>query len=290
MHHYYLGGFLLLQFFLLTSCNNSVAPDTGEVSLTQPSNLSKKNIKLKFIDKFEKDKGWGIFEEIVGGSVCYGDNIGEVIRSTDVPFKGAYSLRVWANKAQSTKSNHVIGQNKISETGHTGKWRYSVRAYIPENNSATGTAGETGPEISMQNTREISPGEFRTTTAGIQYQANPFSTEGNWAIWSEQSPGVAGWQVFTTQRLVPGTWYKIVLKADFVINKYIRLIISGGKGADRINLSIDLSEYQIAQEEKFSEEAFWLTLESENLFNNCGTAGVFDYKVYYDNVRLKPIN
>ena len=142
----------------------------------------------------------------------------------------------------------------------------------------------------MQNTREITPGEFRTTTAGIQYQANPFSTEGNWAIWTEQSPGVAGWEVFTTQQLTPGTWYKIILKADFVINKYIRLIIRGGKGAAKINLSIDLSGYQIAQEEKFSEEAFWLTLECENLFNNCGAAGVFDYQVYYDNVRLKPIN
>ena len=40
---------------------------------------------------------------------------------------------------------------------------------------------------------------------------------------------------------------------------------------------------------KFNEQAFELTLESENLFNNCGTAGSFDYKIYYDNVTLEEI-
>jgi hypothetical protein len=37
---------------------------------------------------------------------------------------------------------------------------------------------------------------------------------------------------------------------------------------------------------RFNQEAFWLTLEDENLFNNCGAAGSFNYKVYYDNAVL----
>ncbi len=33
---------------------------------------------FRFSDNFETDQGWGIFEEIVGGSPCYGEEIGEV--------------------------------------------------------------------------------------------------------------------------------------------------------------------------------------------------------------------
>lgn len=273
--------------FYLLSCDNALTPDATQVTPTSAMILSKKGSSLKFKDNFETDKGWDIFEEIVGGSICYGEDAGEVARSTDIVFNGSYSLRVWANKALSTRSNHVIGQKMISNTGKTGKFRYSFYAYIPANDPETGTSGETGPEFSMQNTREITPGVFRTATAGIQYQANPFPPEGNWAIWAEQAPGVAGWQIFTTQKLQTGVWYYMAVEADYVTNKYVRFWLRGGKGKDRIKLSIDLSAIPIALEDKFSEQAFWLTLESENLFNNCGN-GAFDYKVYYDHVKLKP--
>ena len=237
-----------------------------------------------FMDDFETNQGWGIFEEIVGGSSCYGAGIGEVARTTDVDFEGSYSLRVWANKALSPKSNHVIGQKQISTTGLNGRFRYQLYAFIaPE----TANTGQTGPEFSMQNTRQVSPGQYRTTTAGIQYRANPFDTAnyGSWAIWAEGlTPGVAGWQVFRTNTLLQaGEWYYMAIEADYSTNRYVRFWVRG----PGVHLSLDVSGYRIAQETKFTQEAFWLTLESENLFNNCGTAGNFQYKVYYDDVKLK---
>jgi hypothetical protein len=162
---------------------------------------------LRFRDNFETPSGWGIFEEIVGGSSCYGDGIGEVARATDVASEGATSLRVWANKTLSPKSNHVIAQKRVSSSGQTGRLRYQLSAYVaPE----TATSGETGPEFSMQNTRMTSPGQFRTSTAGIQYRANRFSPlYQSWAIWAEVAPGQADWLTFmTTDALRPGAWYR----------------------------------------------------------------------------------
>jgi hypothetical protein len=222
-----------------------------------------------------------MFEEIVNGSPCYGTGIGEVARSTDVAFDGVHSLRVWANKARSLKSNHVIGQKKFSSAGLNGKLVYSVVAYVaPE----TANSGETGPEFSMQNTRQIALNQFRTATAGIQYRANPFSPlHATWAVWAQLAPGVANWVTFTrTTPLVAGAWYAIAVEADYTTNQYLRFAIYG----PGVNLLLDMSSYQIAQEAKFNEEAFWLTLEDENLFNNCGTAGSYNYKVYYDDVAL----
>ncbi len=237
---------------------------------------------FRFRDGFETPPGWGIFEEIVGGSSCYGDGIGEVARATDVASEGVYSLRVWANKTLSPKSNHVIAQKRVSTSGQTGRLRYQLVAYVaPE----TTTSGETGPEFSMQNTRKISPGQFRTSTAGIQYRANPFSPlYKSWAIWTEVAPGQADWRtLMTTDALRPGAWYFMAVEADYTTNRYVRFWLRG----PGIHLSRDLSDYRIAQEVKFNEQAFWLTLESENLFNNCGTAGNYQYKVYYDDVLLR---
>jgi hypothetical protein len=234
-----------------------------------------------FVDNFETNRGWGMFEEIVAGSPCYGVGIGEVARSTDVAFDGSYSLRVWANKAGSLKSNHVIGQKKISSAGLNGKLFYGMLAYIAPD---TANSGETGPEFSMQNTRQIALGQFRTATAGIQYRANPFSPlHGTWGVWAEIAPGVAGWVTFTTTApLVAGEWYALVVEANYTTNQYVHFAISG----PGVQTSLDMSAYHMAQEAKFNEEAFWLTLEDENLFNNCGTAGSHNYKVYYDDVVL----
>ena len=139
----------------------------------------------------------------------------------------------------------------------------------------------------MQNSRQIAPGAYRTSTAGIQYRANPFDTANyqNWAIWTEgATPGVAEWRLFRTSTpLVAGAWYYIAIEADYTAGRYVRFWLRG-PGAD---LSMDLSAYRIAPETKFNEEAFWITVESENLFNNCGAAGATDYKVYYDDVHVR---
>ena len=234
---------------------------------------------LQLHDNFEADRGWGFFEEIVGGSACYGAGIGQVAPSTDVARFGARSLLVWANASGSLRSNHLIANHRLNTTGLSGKVRLQTYAYI---DPASALTSQTGPEFSMQNTREVGPGVFRTTTAGIQYIANPYVPR-DWQIWVEQSPGVAGWVRFHTQALTPGVWYSFVLVADFDANRYVELLIDGPD----VTEAFDLSAYTIAQEAKFNEAAFWITLEGENLWNNCGTAGAFSSKIYYDRVVVK---
>lgn len=236
--------------------------------------------KLVFEDSFETDTDWTIFEEIVQED-CYDSGIGQVITSTDIAYAGLHSLLVWANQALSTKSNHVIGDKRYSNSGQTGIWRYEIHAYIAPN---TGNSGQTGPEFSMQNTRRVSPVTFTTSTAGIQYIANSDSPEfNNWMVWREEiTPGKASWQAFMTQPITAGVWYTLTLEANYINNRYNYFSIQGGS-VDRI---VDLSSYRIAAEDKFTEEAFVITLESENRWNNCGTAGVHNYKVYYDQVAL----
>lgn len=273
--------FLTVGVCLLMSCNDHHAIPTsiGVRSPSEGGSISKEP-PLKFFDDFETDERWGIFEEIVGGSHCYGEGIGEVTRSRDLAGNGKYSLRVWANKSMTGKNNHVIGQKKVSDSGQSGRWRYQLRACIAPGTAGTGQAG---PEFSIQNTRPDGLA-FLTSTAGIQYRSSPYEQHpGSWAIWQEVQPGLAGWHLFLVQPLTSGKWYNIVIEADYDANRYGRFRLNG----DGIEISVDLSSYSIARENKgFHKEALWITLESENLWNNCGTAGSFAYVVYYDQVKL----
>ena len=228
------------------------------------------------------DSSWTMFEEIVSNNtLCYGNSIGEVTASNEVGLDDSTSLLVHANKNLSSKSNHVLAQYKVADEGRTGIWKYETYAYIDPD---TARQGQAGPELSMQNTREITPSAFKTMIVGIQYRTNPFAPDyGQWAIWTEENANTADWKLFFNQTLENGTWYKITLVADFTSNNYVSLSVIGGS----INLTLDLSSYNIVMENKFSEEAFWLTLESENLWNNCGTAGNTTYKMHYDNTTLR---
>lgn len=216
----------------------------------------------RFTDNFETETNWLLFEEIVGGNSCYGSGVGSVARSTDVAYQGTHSLLVWANQAFSTKSNHLIGYKNYPNADQTDIWRYQVHAYIA---AGTANSGQTGPEFSLQNTRQTAPDQFKTSTAGIQYLANPFSSDvGNWQVWREVTPGIAGWHTFMNQPIVAGKWYTLTLEADYIANRYNTFSIQG----DGLDQTIDLSAYDIAAEDKFTEEAFVITLESENLWNN----------------------
>jgi hypothetical protein len=265
-----------LIFVLFAICYDGFT----QSSIFKPMTMSQTLPVPVFTDGFETETNWMLFEEIVGGNTCYGSGIGSVARSMDVAYEGSYSLSVWANQTRSTKSNHLIGYKKYSDLGQMGILRYEIHSYIAP---TTANSGETGPEFSMQNTRQIAPGEFRTSTAGIQYVANSSSSEAdNWKVWREVTPGVAGWHTFMNQPLQAGVWYTLTVEADYNNNYYQSFSIQGGG----LNLSTDLSTYRIAEEGKFNEQAFVITLESENRWNNCGTAGVYDYQVYYDQVTL----
>lgn len=233
---------------------------------------------LVYMDRFEEESNWKTDEEIVGGSPCYAENIGEAIRSTDYPLDGHYSLRVWANKAGSIRSNHVIAGKTVFESGRNGTWLCRVRAFIaPE----TASTGQVGPEFSVQNTREIASGVKTTSTAGIQYQANPFLPR-KWFVWVEVALGVADWVDFMELPIEAGKWYTISVEADYNNNRYGWFLLEG----EDVDVAMDLSQYKIAHELKGFDPAFVITVEAENLWNNCGTAGVTEYKMYYDHVQL----
>ena len=234
--------------------------------------------QLFYADGFETETNWQKFEEIVGGSSCYGDGgIGTVVRSTAVAAAGQYSLRVWANQALSPKSNHLIGYKEISETGQTGVVTYHLQGYIA---SETYLEGQTGPEFSLQNTRYRPPVGYLTSIAGIQNIVNPYFETGDWRVCHN-----GAWVTFATitPTLAAATWYTFTLEADFSHNVYRFLTIEGNGDA----WYFDLSAYHIAEENRgWQEESFVVTVENENLWNNCGTAGVFDYKLYYDEIAV----
>ncbi len=232
---------------------------------------------LHFHDQFETDEGWTVFEEIVGG--CYGSGIAEVSRSTAEARSGRWSLLVEANAADSPKSNHVLAQKKLNATGLDGRVRYELAAFI---DPASARTSQTGPEWSMQNTREIASGVHRTEIAGLQYVANPY-LDPTWNLWTEVSPGVAAWKPLLVQPLSPGRWYKFALVVDFDAHRYVRLVVSGPD----VEMNLDLSDWPIAQEARFHESAFWLTLEGENLWYDCEEAQTsYSSKIHYDDVKL----
>lgn len=226
-----------------------------------------------FEDDFETDKGWSIFEEIINDNPCYEDSIGEVVRSTEFSLSGSYSLRIWANKIGKPKNNHVLGRLKISESGLTGIYAYSLDAYIP----ASSDTGQTGPEFSVQNTKKVS-GLNLTYIAGIQFVGNPYVNGGtNWRIWHNGE-----WSCFYENIVIKGNWYHFELVMDFEKNRYVNLSIKGAG----IDTTINLCAYIIKGEERRFEPAVEITVEGENL-DTCSKPRATQFKLYYDNVLFK---
>lgn len=231
--------------------------------------------QLFYADGFETETNWQLDEELV--TSCYQEQLGSNDRSTDVAAQGQYSMRTWANEALSLWSNHIISGKKVTDTGQTGVFTYRLQSYIA---SETYLEGQTGPEFSLQNTRHHPTIGYRTAIAGIQYIANPYFQTGDLQVWHN-----AAWVTLgtITPTLAAATWYTFTLEADFSHNVYHFLTIEGNGDV----WYFDLSGYQIAEEPpRGLEEAFVVTVENENLWNNCGTAGVFDYKVYYDEIAV----
>lgn len=253
-------------------------------SLTQSCLSLGQNTTL-FSDDFETAQTWTIFEEIVSGNACYGDNIGEVIRSTDVAQAGTNSLRVWSNKNGSTKSNHVIAAHTISTTaGLTGRARYGLWAY----NATPIGLTQSGPEMSVQSTRTVGSTNL-TFIAGIQYIGNQWVGD-KWRVWHNGT-----WQTIKVSEfgatLTSDTWYYLEMEFDMTTNTYISFKIQGGGLNETLNLSQAFMNaptgFQIGGEARSWTPSLFVTAESENLWTTCSE--VRENKVYYDNVLLESI-
>jgi hypothetical protein len=238
-----------------------------------------------YADDFETAQTWTTFEEIVAGNTCYGDQIGEVVRSTDVAHGGTNSLRVWSNKNAALKSNHLIAAHHISNTnGITGRLRYGVWAYT----STTLGLTQSSPEFSLQSTRTVS-GQNLTYIAGVQYIGNQWITD-KWNIWHNGTWQAIKFSEFGTT-LAANTWYYLELEFDMTTNRYIQLNVTGGT----VNATLDLTKafqnaasgFQISGESRGWAPSYFVTLESENLWTSCTEAR--ENKTYYDNLRLEAV-
>jgi hypothetical protein len=238
-----------------------------------------------YFDNFETVQTWTIFEELVAGNACYGDNLGEVARSTDVAHEGSTSLRVWSNKNGSTKSNHVIAAHHISNTdGITGRLRVGMWAYCATTIGLT----QSGPEFSLQSTRLVG-GQNLTYIAGIQYIGNQWITN-KWNIWHNGVWKEIQFSEFGTT-LTSNTWYYLELEFDMTTNRYIAFKIQGGG----LNQTLDLTQnfqnatggFLIGAEARNWTPSYFVTAESENLWTTCSQ--VHENKVYYDEINIEQL-
>jgi hypothetical protein len=232
----------------------------------------------RYADSFEAASGWQVFEEIVGGSPCYAAGVGIVQRVGSPTFAGAAALSVWANGLRQGTSNHLIAYTEFVPASASESWRYTTHVFVP---TASVGQGQVGPELSIQNTRAAEVG-FTTATAAVQYIASPYLPDsGGWHVWAATSPGKAGWQDLILAPLAAGQWYTLTLDVDYATNHYLAFGVEGPGTA----LRRSLAGLSIAEETKgFTTSSFVLTLESENLWNNCNPAAIFDYQVVYDEV------
>jgi hypothetical protein len=236
-----------------------------------------------YFDAFETAQTWTIFEELVAGNACYGDNIGEVARSTEVAHEGSTSLRVWSNKNATTKSNHVIAAHHISNSdGITGRLRVGMWAYCATTIGLT----QSGPEFSLQSTRLVG-GQNLTYIAGIQYIGNQWITD-KWNIWHNGVWKEIKFSEFGVT-LTNNIWYYLELEFDMTMNRYIAFKIQGGG----LNTTLDLTQnfqnastgFLIGAEARNWTPSYFVTAESENLWTTCSQ--VRENKVYYDEIRVE---
>jgi hypothetical protein len=233
-----------------------------------------------FRDSFENDRGWFLFEELVGGSPCYAAGAGTMARSTERAYMGRQSLQLWANEKGTRKSNHLIAVKRLGDKGRGGRWVYTAHVFVPDE----GKPYQTGPEISVQNTRRGADGRHLTYSAAVQYQANPNTQHaGAWAVWRKTGGGKPGWEKAFVRPIAKEQWHKLTLEFDFDRNRYGWFAVE----SEREKWSVDLSEMEIAGEAKHDEEAFAVTLEGENFWSNCGETGVFRQRFFYDDVSLE---
>lgn len=138
--------------------------------------LSTKLLALVSAQLFSTDfsggtAGWTLFQEPI--SACYSTTSGSFAEADG-------GLAVLPNSGGSLLGNHLIAQRRLNDTGIDGVLTCVVEVQYVANTLDWLTYPETGPEISVQNTRQIADGGFITNTMGLQYVANPWNT--HWTV------------------------------------------------------------------------------------------------------------
>lgn len=272
-----------------------------------------------YIDNFEVPSSWTLFEELV--TSCYGDGIGTMnISDPAAVYEGHFGLMLHSNKNMSAFSNHLIAGKNVSNGAYNRFVRYDLYAMLP---AAYDLTSQVGPEFSIQNTRntEVDGGGAATTTAiaGIQHIASRYILD-KWNIWVETEPGAptATWKALPTSvwgnvtegalgepTITAGTWWHYNLLVDFDSNEYVSMTVqqagyrydsSGGGGLFPM-YTANLTGYRIALEPRGFATATVITLEAENMYNNCAAQRTdpqaaftaFESQMYYDRIHYEEL-
>eukprot|EP01084_Bolivina_argentea_P244028 408911_1 len=238
-----------------------------------------------FSDNFnESTLTWIMYEELVNGNPCYMND----------DYQNSNCLNVWSNALNSNKSDHVIASKTIANTtnsvqslGHS-LLRYEFDTLIP---SSTMNDGQTGPEFSIQITRNSSDmvppntTQFRTHTSGLQLIVNKYINPPYWNVWTSIDNTTNAKWIKIAQNGLPNIlssdiWYTITFFVDFSTNYYVNCSLMNKSNGNK--WFVDLSEYYIVPEIKFSGHTAVITLEAENIWTTCQEQ--FNYSVLYTNV------
>jgi len=276
---------------------------TGNASDVFMSECVGRNDVNMFTDNFEVPSAWTLFEELV--TSCYGEGIGTLdVSNPDAGFEGSYGAMLHSNKNKSAFSNHLIAGRNVSNGAYNRVIKYDLHAMLP---TAYDLTSQVGPEFSVQNTRN-GPGDGTTTTiAGMQHIASRYISD-KWNIWVESEPGVATWSVLPESvwhagagvpSITAGVWWRYSLLVDFETNEYVSMtaqqaayIYDSDTGRHPL-YTANLTGLRMALEPRGFETATVITLEAENMYNNCGALSdsddftAFESQMYYDRVRYE---
>lgn len=267
---------------------HGVAPAAWVYLALSPDVMARLSLP-SFADDFEREGHWLVSEDgVASRPECAGKGMGSVSRSTEVTAFAGASLCVVANPGKlSALGSHVTAEKQIADTGYKGTIRLEADVIIPP-----GGDGQVGPELRLHNQRQVSPGTFAISTLAVRYVANPHDPDfGQWGVWSDSQPGVAGWTVPSAlaYELKPGVLYHIRLIGNFDSNRYSDLIITTQDSSipDR-QKAFDLSEHAIPVEPaQASQEGVWVGLAAESQDNGCGVGAPTEYRVCYDNLMVR---
>lgn len=223
---------------------------------------------------------WSKYEEDI--SADYVTDAGDLIQDGG-------RLKIVANKRGTAYNNHIIAQKRLNNTGTDGTFTYTCKVMIVADPNNNYSFPQTGPEISVWNTREVAGPNWLTCTMGIQYVANPWGPP-HWNAWKETAPGVAQWvQLDTAPVLHPNRWYELELVADMQAKTYTSFKVTDISGLTPIEYDLTslIVNQPIAEEDKWPEAALWITCEAENLFNaDHSVSTPYINTVLYDDVDL----
>lgn len=233
---------------------------------------------LQVVDDLAEPDDWYLFEQIIPfRPECYRVGHSE---ATVVDSGGQPVLALTANATGSEFSNHALLGRYITSTPIAlGRQRLTVEA-----NLAPDAAGQiqTGPEMSVQTTAQMTDGSYRTAVFGLQYA----TASGIWQVLTGGTEKDA-WTHVSSTSIRYDTWYRIELDFDTLKNRYLGLRVF-----DSDNLLIDeaIDGLGTGWEDKGATgPATWVTLDAENLFT-CDDPVATTATVFYTGLSLNTID